>query len=88
MTIDHQILTDKDGRPTAALIPWDQFEEIRERLADEKGDVLSEEYKAELDRRVEGLRNGTTEGISHEEVMEDLRDTLKKLDQESDQKSA
>lgn len=73
MIIDHQILTDKEGRPTAALISWDQFEEIRERLADEQEGILSDEYKAELNRRVEGLRNGTTKGISHEEVMAELQ---------------
>ncbi|MEO0415918.1 MAG: hypothetical protein AAF226_13305 [Verrucomicrobiota bacterium] len=28
MTIEHQIVTDEEGNPTAALIPWREFEAI------------------------------------------------------------
>jgi hypothetical protein len=57
MTIEHQILTDKDGNPVAAQIPWDQFEAIQERLAGVLDDVLTDEFRAGLDQRVDNIKN-------------------------------
>ena len=72
MTIEHQIVTDAEGKPTAALIPWDEFEIMRERLEDDAKE-MTDEFKAELNQRVENLRNGTTKAIPHDELMANLR---------------
>lgn len=75
MIIEHQIVTDAEGKPTAALIPWDAFEVMRDRL--ENGtDEMTDEFKAELNQRVENLRNGTTKAIPHDELMADLQSTI------------
>lgn len=76
MTIEHKILTDEDGRPAAALIPWDQFEMIQERLADDDEVVLTDEFRAELNQRVDNIKNGTTKGIPHDELMAELRSMI------------
>ena len=76
MTIEHQIVTDADGNPVAAQIPWDQFEVIQERLADEEDEVLTDEFRAELDQRVENIKNGTSKGIPHDKLMADLRSII------------
>lgn len=53
MKIHHQTLLDSDGKPAAALIPWDEFLNIQELLAgvevtDDEAEALRE---AEADRR-------------------------------------
>lgn len=89
MAIEHQILTDANGNPVAAQIPWDEFQELQALRAEMDDELsLSDEYKVELDRRVENLKRGTSKGISHEEVMSNLRTRLEELDQESGQRSA
>lgn len=45
MSITHQIVVDEAGNPTAALIPWAEFEWLREELAD-IGEVTPEEAEA------------------------------------------
>lgn len=45
MSISHQIVIDEAGKPTAALIPWAEFELLREELED-NGEVTPEEAAA------------------------------------------
>ncbi len=85
MTITHQTVLDEDGNPTAALIPWDEFQLIRAELGEVGNESLSSEWKAELDRRMEGIKDGTTQGIPHDEVMKKVRERLKQVHQEEKQ---
>ena len=74
MTIEHQIVTDADGKPVAAQIPWDQFQVIK---AEMEGDLpLDPDTKALLDRRSQELRDGTVEGISSDEMFKRVRKRL------------
>ncbi len=85
MTISYQTLMGKDGKPTAALIPWEEFRVIRAELEGAEDAPLSPEWKAELDRRVQGIKDGTTEGIPRGEVMENVRGRLGQLRKEAKQ---
>ena len=74
MTIEHYIVTDKDGKPIAAQIPWDQFQVIK---AEMEGDLpLDPDAKALFDRRSQELRDGTAEGISSDEMFKRVRERL------------
>ncbi len=78
MTITHQIVTDAEGKPVAAQIPWDEFQVIKaeiERL--ENDGPLDPEWKAELDRRSRDLDEGRVEGVSHEEMMSRVREKFR-----------
>ncbi len=85
MTITHQTLLDEEGKPTAAVIPWDEFRVIRAELEEVEGAPLSPEWKAELDRRMQGIKDGTTKGIPHDEVMDNVRGRLAQLRKEAKQ---
>lgn len=76
MIIEHQIVTDEEGRPTAALIPWDEFEKVRGKLAEESCETMPDEIKDELDSRLEGLRSGSKKAIPHNELIADLRSVI------------
>ena len=80
MTIEHQIVTDEDGKPTAAIIPWDLFQRLKAMHASLENDEepISDEFRDELNRRVQGLKDGTTKGIAHGEAMADLRSLIDK----------
>jgi len=71
MTITHQILTDAEGRPVAAQIPWEEFEMIKAELEGEP--LLDEDTRALLDRRSQELEEGTVEGIGNEEMFRRVR---------------
>ncbi len=47
MTITHQTVVDENGKPTAAQIPWDEFEMIREEM--EESDEATAEEAAAID---------------------------------------
>ncbi len=48
-----------------------------ESLDDADDDIeISDEWRKELDRRVEAVRNGTMRTIQHEEVMSEMRTLL------------
>lgn len=64
MAITHKILTDEDGNPVAAQIPWEEFEILQAEL--EREDPLSKEQRMVLERRFEELKSGEIEGISTE----------------------
>ena len=81
MTITHQILTDADGKPVAALIPWDEFRVIQAELERSENAPLAPEWKTELDRRMETYRNGTARLTPHDEVMEEVREACRNLPQ-------
>ncbi len=49
MTITHQTVMGEDGKPSAVLIPWDQFEIIREELEDMAATPEEEEAIAETE---------------------------------------
>lgn len=66
MTITHQILTDADGKPVAAQIPWNEFEIIKAEL--ESDSPLDAESRTMLDRRSRELADGTVEGFDSEEM--------------------
>ena len=76
MTIEHHIVTDADGKPVAAQIPWGLFQQLQALHTEIEEAPLSDESKAELDRRVQGLKNGTTKAIPHEEVIADLHSII------------
>lgn len=74
MTINHQILTDAEGRPVAAQIPWEEFEAIKAEL--ERDLPLDTETRAMLDRRARELEDGTTEGLDSQEMFRRVRERL------------
>ena len=78
MTIEHQVVTDVDGNPTAALIPWDQFRVLQLEMEHDDDAPLSPEWKAEIERRSRELEDGSVEGITHEEMMQRVRGNLEK----------
>ena len=52
-------------------------------LDDDDDDVeFSQEWRDELNRRVEAMRNGTSPGIPHEEVMNGARELLASIRKE------
>ena len=53
MSITHQTLVGEDGKPTAALIPWSVFVELRELVDGEEPTAEEREacQEAERDRR-------------------------------------
>ncbi|MAS95658.1 MAG: hypothetical protein CMO55_20855 [Verrucomicrobiales bacterium] len=73
MTIKHQTVFDSDGKPTAALIPWEEFETLRDRLATLDDEQLSPEWKEEIDRRAKEIDEGTVELIDGEDFLNRLR---------------
>ena len=79
MTIEHQIVTDADGNPTAALIPWDQFRILKAEMEFDKDVPLSPAWKAEIDRRNQEIEDGTAVGIPHDVVMANMREKLANL---------
>jgi putative addiction module component (TIGR02574 family) len=79
MTITHQILTDAEGKPVAAQIPWTEFRVIQAELERSDDAPLTPEWKAELDRRMENYRNGTAGLTPHEKVMEEVREVCRNL---------
>jgi len=77
MTITHQTLLDEEGKPTAAVIPWSQFKEIRDRLEEEDDVRLSPEWRSELDRRVREIKEGTVQTIPNDEVFAQVGEQLR-----------
>lgn len=74
MIINHQILTDTEGRPVAAQIPWAEFEAIKAEL---EGNLpLDMETRARLDRRSQELEDGTIEGLDSQEMFRRVRERL------------
>ncbi len=60
MSITHQIVIDKDGRPSAAIIPWDVFEEIQD-LMDDAGS--GDEESAAMEEAERDRRDGNDEAF-------------------------
>ena len=77
MTITHQTLMDANGNPTAALIPWDEFEAIQQRLSEvERADSDSEvssEWSAKIHKRATEIDNGTVELVDGNDFLDRLR---------------
>lgn len=81
MTITHQTLMDADGNPTAALIPWDEFQAIQKQLCEansgEDDDFeLSPEWREELNRRTADIDSGRAKLIPHEDVISRVNERL------------
>ncbi len=74
MTITHKILTDAEGKPVAAQIPWAEFEVIKAEL--ERDLPLDAETRATLDRRSQELEAGTVEGLDSVKMFRRVRDRL------------
>ncbi len=51
-------------------------------LDDDDDIEVSQEWQEELNRRVESMRNGTSPGIPHEEVMSGVRELLASIRKE------
>jgi putative addiction module component (TIGR02574 family) len=51
-------------------------------LDDDDDIEISQEWRDELNRRVEAMRNGTSPGIPHEEVMSGVRELLASIRKE------
>ena len=81
MTITHQTLMDANGNPTAALIPWPEFQAIQKRLASEQEpvesdadvDAISSEWSEEVHRRAAEIDNGSVELIDGDDFLARLR---------------
>lgn len=71
MIITHQIFTDSEGRPVAAQIPWDEFEEIRDRLNE---DDVSDEWRNEIAKRALEIDNGEVELVDGEQFLQRLKE--------------
>jgi hypothetical protein len=65
-----RLVTDAEGRPVAAQIPWDEFEAIRDRL-DEDG--VSAEWSEEIAKRVLEIEGGEVELVDGEDFLQRLR---------------
>ena len=70
MIINHQILTDAEGRSVAAQIPWDEFEVIRDRLDE---DSASMEWRDEIAERAFEIDKGDVELVDGEDFLQRLR---------------
>lgn len=70
MIINHQILTDAEGRPVAAQIPWDEFEVIRDRLDE---DSVSVEWRDVIAKRALEIDKGEVELVDGEDFLQRLR---------------
>ena len=70
MIINHQILTDTEGRPVAAQIPWAEFEVIRDRL-DEIS--VSGEWRNEITKRAREVDEGEVELVDGDDFLQRLR---------------
>jgi len=74
MTITYQTVVDENGKPTAAQIPWEQFELIQRKLGEEDDDVvISAEWSDELDRRAKDIDEGRVELVDGEDFLRRLR---------------
>jgi hypothetical protein len=74
MTITHQILTDAEGNPVAAQIPWAEFEVIKAEL--ERDLTLDAETRSMLDRRSQEMEDGSIEGLDSQEMFRRVRERL------------
>lgn len=73
MIIEHQKIVDADGNPTAAVIPWDDFQEFQERLTElETNDIVSPEWKDEIANRALEIDEGKVELIDGDEFLKRL----------------
>ncbi len=76
MQITHEVVTDEAGNPTAAILPWGEFEAIVERLRSYEDDSLDSTWRAELERRRSTIEDGSVHGLSHAEAMIKTREQL------------
>ena len=68
MTIHYQTVVDEDGNPTAAQIPWDEFEALLEEIED------SDEATPEEAEAIDEANNDRAEG--NDEAFTDLTDFM------------
>lgn len=74
MTITYQTLMDADGNPTAALIPWDEFEAIQQRLSEVDSDSkVDTDWSKEIHNRAAEIDNGTVELVDGDDFLNRLR---------------
>ena len=59
MTITHQTVLGEDGKPTAAIIPWDEFQE----LVEAQGKDLDDEERNELREALADSRAGNRDAF-------------------------
>ena len=66
VNIEHQTVLGEDGKPTAALIPWPVFEELRQLIDD---DTLTSEEEKQLLKAEKDLDEGNWDAfVSEEEI--------------------
>jgi Putative addiction module component len=70
MAINHQIVTDAEGRPVAAQIPWDEFIEIQDRLDQ---DLISAQWREEIATRAREIDNGKVQLVDGHDFLQRLR---------------
>ncbi len=74
MTITYQTLVDENGKPTAAQIPWEQFELIQRKLGEDGDDTaINEEWCDELNRRAKDIDEGRVDLVDGEDFLRRLR---------------
>lgn len=66
MTITHQTVLGEDGRPSAAIIPWDVFQQIRDALDD--GELSADEIEAMREAERDRLEGNEEAFESHSAV--------------------
>lgn len=73
MTINHQTLMDANGNPTAALIPWEEFQAIQQRLGEAANPEVDSEWTTEIQKRTTEIDDGTVELVDGEDFLARLR---------------
>ncbi|MEO0416073.1 MAG: hypothetical protein AAF226_14090 [Verrucomicrobiota bacterium] len=73
MTIEHQIVTDADGNPIAAQIPWTEFEKLKQQI---DGYELDREWSNELHKRAEEIDHGEVDLVEGEDFLKRLKDVV------------
>jgi len=70
MTIEHQMIVDAEGNPTAAVIPWDDFQELLAEL--EANEIVNSEWKEEIANRAREIDEGMVELIDGDDFLKRL----------------
>ncbi len=70
MTITHQTVLGPNGEPTAAIIPWEEFERIQAQLGD--ASEVSAEWQEEIERRAKEIDKGEVKLVDGRDFLDRL----------------
>ena len=71
MSITHQTVLGENGQPTAALIPWEEFQRIQEYLGEDES--FSGVWESEINSRAREIDEGRVELTDGEDFIRRLR---------------